>query len=37
MFYIMSYMITTISQNETEAAESYDVLQKYFEDTDTDG
>lgn len=30
-------MITTVSQNEMEAAESYDILQKYFEDTNIDG
>lgn len=30
-------MITTVSQNEMEAVESYDLLEKYFEDTDTSG
>lgn len=30
-------MISTVSQNEMEAAESYDILQKYFEETDRDG
>lgn len=30
-------MISTVSQNEMEAAESYEILQKYFEDTDIDG
>jgi len=27
-------MITTVLQNEKEAVESYDIQQKYFEDTD---
>lgn len=30
-------MISNVSQNENEAAESYDILQKYFEEADRDG